>query len=186
MACEVVVDDKDGGFVQLPPGLYTAQITDFHMVWPESGMSKTYLAVKSKVSSGDYTGAVINDKVYAEADGSFPKTMWRISQISLACGVPSGTRFDVHDDGECSHHHVGKFVQILMKNEEYNGKTQAKPSTYSPADAPDTGKIAASANAKPSGPPTNYSSRSPAGPPATGRRAPPPPPANNSADDISF
>lgn len=126
---DVTVDDKTE-FDELPPGAYTALIEE--CVSGESSKGTPELRVQFRIQAGDFKNRVISDWLYFT-----PATQQIIAQkiIAAGCKPPTGIKTADQAPARVSGIIHGRYVQIVVRPDTYQGETRNKIKAWKPADA---------------------------------------------------
>jgi hypothetical protein len=119
------VDAWEGGEI-LPPGTHVCHIDD--AIEGTSSGGHPQIEVKLRAASGEHEGGTITDWIVV-----IPSTLGKVKSLleAAAVKIPEGN-FDL--DSQIL---VGQLVQILVREEPYQGEMRSKVKGYSkPSDAP--------------------------------------------------
>ena len=120
--------DAKNDFDDLPPGTYTCVIED--CVSGTSSKGTPELRVQFRVKAGDHENRVISDWLYFNAN-----TQDLIATKLIAAGVkpPAGIKTADQAPPRVSSLIHGRYVQIVVREDTYNGETRTKVKAWKAA-----------------------------------------------------
>jgi len=128
MGRKFTVGDDGGSFTPWPVGTHLAEIIGHELKDADEKSDYDSLQIELKGIGPAVRGKTM--RVWLEYRDSI---MWRVTNYLVSAGVPSGTEVDLDAVGHFNRKLNGRWVEITLYDDTYQGKTRRKVRRFSPA-----------------------------------------------------